>query len=91
MECPYCGEDIPESLIDAGMEKALGYAHDVGFDEGYESAEEEMNERVTCEMYVVPEGYQCGNCGAINELIPAVCTCGSRVVWIIDEGVANDG
>ena len=37
------------------------------------------------------ELHVCGNCAAIHELIPAVCTCGSRVVLIIDEGVANDG
>ena len=91
MDCPTCGSKIPETLIDTSIEKALRYAHDVGFDEGYEAAEAELNERVTCEMYVVQEGYQCGNCGKVYELIPAICECGSRVVWIVDEGVANDG
>ena len=41
IRCPKCGEPVPDGLIDA----AIGYAHDVGFDEGYESAMEEVEAR----------------------------------------------
>jgi hypothetical protein len=37
IKCPKCGEAISEELI----EKALIYAHDSGFDEGYETARDE--------------------------------------------------
>lgn len=38
IRCPKCGEPIPDGRIEAAME----YAHDVGFDEGYEAAMEEV-------------------------------------------------
>ena len=39
--CPNCGAEITDEAI----EKAIDYAHDCGFDEGYETAEEELIER----------------------------------------------
>lgn len=41
IRCPKCGEPVPDGLIDA----AIGYAHDVGFDEEYETAMEEVEAR----------------------------------------------
>lgn len=43
-----------------------------------------------CEMYVVSAGYQCGNCGKVFETIPISCSCGARVVSIVDEGESFD-
>ncbi len=70
IKCPACGTGISDETVD----RAIQYAHDTGFDEGYEAAQEEREE---CEAYVIPEGLQCGNCGAI-------------VVSVVDEGVSED-
>lgn len=40
IRCPRCGEPIGDELID----RAVEYAHDVGFDEGYEAAVYELGE-----------------------------------------------
>lgn len=40
-KCPECGAEITDEAI----EKAIDYAHDCGFDEGYETAEEELFSR----------------------------------------------
>ena len=68
------------------IERAIRYAHDSGYDEGYEAAMQEIECAPTCEVYVVAAGYQCGNCGTISDNIPVFCSCGARVASIIDEG-----
>ena len=37
IKCPKCGEQITDERIEA----AVNYAHDCGFDEGYEAARDE--------------------------------------------------
>lgn len=75
IKCPKCGE----SITDDAIERALQYAHDCGFDEGYEFRE--------CELYEVAQGYQCGNCGRVHQTEVTQCdSCGSFVVGVIDEG-----
>lgn len=46
--CPNCGECITDETIEA----AMTYAHDCGFDEGYETAieEREAEENKTCDQ-----------------------------------------
>ena len=72
--------------MEFNLDSAIRYAHDRGFDEGYEEAMQEMESAPKCEIYVIDEGYQCGNCGEVFDEIPVVCECGSRVASIIDEG-----
>ena len=43
-----------------------------------------------CELYVVPEGYQCGNCGYVMGGVADGCQgCGSNVVGVVDEGYGD--
>ena len=66
------------------IENAVIYAHDCGFDEGYEAAQQEN----LCEMYVLNDGaYQCGNCGNMSMTIGNYCAnCGAQVESVVDEG-----
>ncbi|MBR3158428.1 MAG: hypothetical protein IKF14_05230 [Atopobiaceae bacterium] len=75
IKCPKCGSEISSEAI----ERAMQYAHDCGFDEGYETALE-------CELYAVRRGYQCGNCGYVHLSKVHKCkNCGSVVINVVDE------
>lgn len=85
--CRKCGEEINDEQINSAMQ----YAHDCGFDEGYEAASMEFENRdyrLECEVYILDDGsYQCGNCGAVMENEPTVCAeCSSVVIGIVEEG-----
>lgn len=75
--CRECGAEISDDTI----ERALLYAHDCGYDEGYEEALSE------CEGYVVTGGVQCGNCGCVMNRPARTCPgCGAAVIGVVDEG-----